>query len=129
MHLAHITLPTRHVERTRDFLVNALGLSLLPSPANSPVPVYWLDLGSGQSLHVFYVEDIELSRFECEFGRHIALFHPLADFPALKARLADAGAVFFDEVRRAPFERFFFREPVNGYYFEVIDVDQTPRRD
>ena len=72
---------------------------------------------------------IELSRFECEFGRHIALFHPLAEFPALKARLADAGAVFFDEVRKAPFERFFFREPVNGYYFEVIDVDQTPRRD
>jgi hypothetical protein len=26
--------------------------------------------------------------------------------------------------RATPFERFFFREPVNGYVFEVIDQDR-----
>ncbi|MEO8563094.1 MAG: hypothetical protein ABI601_13510, partial [bacterium] len=74
------------------------------------------------------VEDVEVSPFESEFGRHVALFHPLADFPALKERLLAEGAVLVDEVRRAPFERFFFREPVNGYFFEVVDAQQTPSR-
>jgi hypothetical protein len=29
--------------------------------------------------------------------------------------------VLFEPLRPTPFERFFFREPVNGYVFEVID--------
>src|SRR5215212_3706951 len=111
MPLAHLTLPTRHVERTCAFLVQTLGFNLLPTPQNSPVPVYWLDLGEGQSLHVFHVDGFEVSRFESEFGRHIALFHPLADFPALKARLVAEGAELVDSLRPTPFERFFFREP------------------
>jgi hypothetical protein len=35
--------------------------------------------------------------------------------------LTKAGAVLFDPIRATPFARFFFREPVNGYVFEVID--------
>jgi catechol 2,3-dioxygenase-like lactoylglutathione lyase family enzyme len=129
MNFAHVTLPTRDVERTCAFFVGALGLALLPTPQNSPVPVYWLDLGNGQEMHVFYVADFQVSPFESEFGRHIALFHPLADFPALKERLRAEGAELVDSLRPTPFERFFFREPVNGYFFEVIDADRARVRD
>jgi catechol 2,3-dioxygenase-like lactoylglutathione lyase family enzyme len=126
MHFAHLTLPTRDVERTCAFLVKTLGFTLLPTPANSPVPVYWLDLGNGQSIHVFYVEGFEPSPFESEFGRHVALYHPVSDFPAMKERLIAEGAELVDEIRKAPFERFFFREPVNGYFFEIVDAEQRP---
>jgi hypothetical protein len=81
----------------------------------------WLDIGGGQEMHILYVADFDISPYEAEFGRHVALFHPMADFAALKARLADEGAVLIDPVRPTPFERFFFREPLNGYVFEVID--------
>jgi catechol 2,3-dioxygenase-like lactoylglutathione lyase family enzyme len=124
MQFAHLTLPTRDVERTCAFLVKTLGFTLLPTPENSPVPVYWLDLGDGQSLHVFYVEGFEVSPFEREFGRHVALYHPVADFAAMKERLLAEGAELVDEIRKAPFERFFFREPVNGYFFEVVDAER-----
>ena len=121
MHFAHVTLPTQHVERTCAFLVKTLGLEWLPTPQNSPVPVYWLDLGSGQELHVFYVAGFQVSPFETEFGRHIALLHPASEFAAIKERLVAAGAELVEPERATPFERFFFREPVNGYVFEVID--------
>jgi len=124
MHFAHTTLPTQHVERTCAFLVKTLGLTRLPTPPNSPVPVYWLDLGNGQELHVFHVEGFEVSAFESEFGRHVALFHPVAEFPALKERLVAEGAELVESLRATPYERFFFREPVNGYLFEVIDADR-----
>jgi catechol 2,3-dioxygenase-like lactoylglutathione lyase family enzyme len=125
MNFAHLTLPTRDVEKTCAFLVKTLGLTLLPTPSNSPVPVYWLDIGHGQSMHVFYVAEFEVSPFESEFGRHIALFHSVADFPALKERLLAQGAELVDSLRPTPFERFFFREPVNGYFFEVIDAARS----
>ena len=38
----------------------------------------------------------------------------------LKQRLVDAGAELIAPLRATPFERVFFREPVNGYVFEVI---------
>ncbi|PYP78760.1 MAG: hypothetical protein DMD35_10580 [Gemmatimonadetes bacterium] len=129
MHLAHLTLPTRDVERTCAFLVHTLGLPRLPTPENSPVPVYWLDLGHGQSLHVFYVEEFEVSPFESEFGRHIALFHPLTDFANVKERLLAEGAELVEPLRATPFERFFFREPINGYLFEIIDAARAEARD
>ena len=124
---AHLTLPTRDVEGTCAFLERTLGLARLPVPRNSPVPVQWLDLGHGQSLHVFYVAEFEVSPFESEFGRHVALFHAVDGFTALKARLLAEGATLFDPLRPTPFERFFFREPVNGYVFEVIDAERSPR--
>ena len=125
MHFAHVTLPTQHVERTCAFLVKTLRLEWLPTPQNSPVPVYWLDLGHGQELHVFHVPGFEVSPFETEFGRHIALLHPAAEFPALKERLVAEGAELVEPERATPFERFFFREPVNGYLFEIIDAART----
>jgi catechol 2,3-dioxygenase-like lactoylglutathione lyase family enzyme len=124
MSLAHLTLPTQHVERTASFFERTLGYSRNPVPGNSPVEALWLDIGRGQEMHVFYVEGFEASPFEGEFGRHVALFHPLADFPRLKERLTREGAVLMDPLRATPFERFFFREPVNGYVFEVVDQDR-----
>ena|SRR5215218_9543618 len=127
MIFAHVTLPALHVERTTAFFERTLGYTRKPVAPGMPVEVQWLDLGDGQELHVFYVEGFAVSPFESEFGRHIALLHPLADFPALKERLRTEGAEFVDEIRIAPFERFFFREPINGYFLEVIDAERTPR--
>jgi predicted enzyme related to lactoylglutathione lyase len=120
--LAHLTLPTQDVESTTTFFEQTLGYRRKPVPSNSPVEVSWLDIGPGQEIHVFYVEGFAVSPFEAEFGRHVALFHPLADFPALRQRLLDAGAELIEPLRATPFARFFFREPINGYVFEVIDA-------
>lgn len=125
MSFAHLALPSRQVRRTAEFLERTLGYRRKEVAANSPVEAAWLDLGNGQELHVFHVEGFEVSPFEREFGRHVALFQPLATFPALKERLTAEGAELIDEIRPTPFERFFFREPINGYVFEVIDADRT----
>lgn len=122
MTLAHITLPTRHVERTAAFLEEAFGLTRAPVPDNSPVDVVWLDIGGGQQLHVFYVEGFEVSTFEAEFGRHIALSYRGRDFDELKRRLTSLGATLMAPERETPYERFFVREPVNGYVFEVLAI-------
>ena len=118
---AHLTLPSQHVEETTRFLEHVLGYPRKTVPANSPVEVCWLDLGHGQELHILFVEAFAVSPFEAEFGRHVALFHPLADFPALRERVRYAGGTLVDALRSTPFERVFFREPINGYLFEVID--------
>jgi catechol 2,3-dioxygenase-like lactoylglutathione lyase family enzyme len=122
MSIAHLTLPTRDVERTAAFFERTLGYARTGVPGNSPVDALWLDVGQGQTMHVFYVDGFEVSRFEHEFGRHVAVFHVRSDFDALKARLTEEGAELIAPLRPTPFERFFFREPVNGYVFEVIDA-------
>jgi len=121
MSLAHLTLPSREVEKTAQFLEGTLGYPRDTVPSNVPIETVWLNIGRGQQIHVFYVEGFEVSPFENEFGRHLALFYPLAGFDGLKARLSDRGAEIFDALRPTPFARFFFREPVNGYVFEVIE--------
>ena len=121
---AHLTLPTQRVEATTRFIETTLGYRRKIVPANSPVEANWLDIGHGQELHVFYVEGFEISPFEAEFGRHVALFHPVDDFPALRRRVVDAGGELVEALRATPFERLFFREPVNGYLFEVIDRER-----
>src|SRR5690349_43738 len=127
MALAHLTLPTREVERTASFLEELLGYSRDPLPDNIPCETVWLNIGQGQQLHIFHVEGFEVSPFENEFGRHVALFHPLDQFDRLRQRLQQRGAEVFAPLRATPFERFFFREPVNGYVFEVIDQARAGR--
>jgi predicted enzyme related to lactoylglutathione lyase len=121
---AHLTLPTQHVEETTRFLETTLGYSRKPVPDNSPVDARWLDIGHGQELHVFFVEGFVVSPFEAEFGRHVALFHPVDDFAALRQRVIEAGGTLVEALRSTPFERLFFREPVNGYLFELIDNER-----
>jgi catechol 2,3-dioxygenase-like lactoylglutathione lyase family enzyme len=126
MSLAHFTLATEHVERTADFFERTLGYKRNPVPANSPMQIAWLNIGRGQEIHVIYTEGFTLSPFELEFGRHVAVFYPAAEFPALKQRLVNEGAEIVQPARPTAFERFFFREPVNGYLFEVIDAGRKP---
>jgi catechol 2,3-dioxygenase-like lactoylglutathione lyase family enzyme len=121
MSFAHFTLPTRDVEATATFLEETLGYRRDPVPANTPVETAWLDIGRGQQIHIFYVDGFEISAFEDEFGRHVAVFHPLP-FDDLKEKLTARGAEIFNPMRPSSFERFFFREPINGYVFEVIDA-------
>jgi len=120
MTFAHLTLPTRDVQRTAQFFERTLGYRRRSVPANSPVEAQWLDIGHGQQMHVVLVEGFEASPYEGEFGRHIAVRHPLGEFDALKTRLREEGAEVFLAIRPAPFERFFFRDPVNGFVFEVL---------
>jgi predicted enzyme related to lactoylglutathione lyase len=121
MSFAHLTLATRDVRRTAAFLVESFGWAHGEVPGNTPVEALWLDIGRGQQIHALFVDGFEISPFEAEFGRHVAVFYPLAHFEALKARLVARGATIIAPLRATPFERFFFREPVNGYVFEVID--------
>jgi catechol 2,3-dioxygenase-like lactoylglutathione lyase family enzyme len=125
MSFAHLTLATRNVERTASFFERTLGYSRRPV-GNSPVEAVWLDFGRGQELHVLFVQQFEVSPFESEFGRHVAMFYPVAQFAALKQRLITEGAELIQPLRATPFERFFFREPINGYVFEVIDAEREP---
>jgi catechol 2,3-dioxygenase-like lactoylglutathione lyase family enzyme len=118
--LAHLTLPTADVEKTARFLQETLGYSRDPAPANSPVETVWLGFGGGQQMHIVYVEDFVVSPFEGEFGRHIAILVPSQEMIALRARLVTAGAHLMEPLRPSAHERFFFREPVNGYVFEVV---------
>jgi catechol 2,3-dioxygenase-like lactoylglutathione lyase family enzyme len=121
MSFAHFTMPTRDVEGTAAFLEETLGYRRDPVPANTPVETAWLNLGRGQQIHIFYVDGFTVSPFEQEFGRHVAVFYPVP-FDGLKEKLTARGAAIFDPIRPSTFERFFFREPVNGYVFEVIDA-------
>jgi catechol 2,3-dioxygenase-like lactoylglutathione lyase family enzyme len=121
MSFAHLTLATHDVPRTAAFFAESFGWTYGEVPSNSPIEVLWLEIGRGQQIHVIAVPDFVASPFENEFGRHVAVFYPLGEFPALKQRLLARGAVMVPELRTTPFERFFFREPINGYLFEVID--------
>ena len=44
------------------------------------------------------------------------------------AGLVAEGAEIVAPLRATPFERFFFREPVNGYVFEVVDAARAAAR-
>src|SRR5580698_3131882 len=117
MTLVHITLATRNIEATRKFLEGALGWRSIHRPNNIPMAAAWLDVSPGVECHLIEVADFQPSPFEREYGRHVALAYPLAEFPALKERLTRLGAEIFAADRPTPFERFFFRDP-NGYIFE-----------
>jgi len=123
--LAHFTLATRDIHRTAAFIDRTFGYARKAMPDTSVREAIWFDIGKGQEMHVLHVPGFAISAHEAEYGRHVALFHPLSDFPALKARLVGEGAVLIDPIRPTPFERFFFREPVNGYLFEIIDAART----
>src|SRR5688500_9255031 len=121
MSFAHLTIATRDVPRTAAFFERAMGWPPVATPGNTPgeLRAAWGQLGPGQQIHIPHVDGFEPSAFEAEFGRHVAVFHPAADLPALKRRLAEHGATLVDPIRPTPFDRFFFRDP-NGYMFEVI---------
>ncbi|MBM4073057.1 MAG: hypothetical protein FJ271_29655 [Planctomycetes bacterium] len=121
MPLAHITLATRDVQASLTFFAEALGWHPINRPGNIGRRAAWLEIAPGQELHLVEVVGFAPSPFEAEFGRHIALAFPAAEFDALKRRLLAHGATLIEPERATPFERFFFRDP-NGYVFEVVDA-------
>ena len=129
MALAHITLATRDVARASAFFAAALGWRPIARPGNIGRPAAWLTIAPGVELHLVEDPQFEPSPFEQEFGRHIAVTFPRAEFPGLKARLQARGATLIEPLRDTPFQRFFFRDP-DGYVFEVVeDHHEEPRTD
>ena len=127
MGLAHITLATRDVATIGGFLPACAGLAIGTRPGNIMTNAAWLDIAPGLELHLIEDPDFEPSRFEKEFGRHIAVTFDLAEFPQLKRPLAGAGATLIEPIRETPFVRFFFRDP-NGYVFEVVEENHDEPR-
>ncbi len=68
MSLAHITLPTREVEKTAVSSREQLGYVRDVVPANVIDESVWLDIGRGQQLHLVFVEGFEVSPFETSSG-------------------------------------------------------------
>ena len=123
MALAHVTLATRELARSTAFFHEVLGWTPIGRPRNNAAPAAWLQIAPGQELHLVEVPEFQPSPFEQEYGRHIALSLPRADFPTLKERLIAHGAKVIDPLRDTPFDRFFFRDP-NGYLFEVLEQER-----
>jgi len=128
MAIAHITLATRDLAGTTRFFAQTLSWRPILRPNNVPLPAAWLEIGPGQELHLVEVADFAPSPFEREYGRHIAVSHPLAGFAELQDRLRRHGAEVIAADRPTPFERFFFRDP-NGYVFEVVAAERQPESD
>lgn len=120
--IAHVTIATRNVSKTAEFFSYTLNWQSIERPGNIGRPAAWLAVPPNQELHLIEVPDFQISPFEHEFGRHVAVAHPLSDFVALKSRLLESGAKLLEPERETPFQRFFFREP-NGYIFEVVAAD------
>jgi hypothetical protein len=114
-----VTLPTRDVEATASFLEQALGYKRAAQPADSRAETAWLNVQNGQQIQVVFGEGFTVSPFDGDIG-HITVFHPATQFAELKQQLERLGAQVFDPERRSRVARFFFREPVNGYVFEVF---------
>jgi catechol 2,3-dioxygenase-like lactoylglutathione lyase family enzyme len=125
MPLAHLTLATRDVGAAEAFFAATLGWRPIRRPNNIGRPAAWLEIAPGQELHLVEVADFEPSPFEAEFGRHVAVAFPLAEFDGLKRRLVEHGAGLIEPLRPTPFARFFFRSP-DGYVFEVVAAERVP---
>jgi catechol 2,3-dioxygenase-like lactoylglutathione lyase family enzyme len=119
MAIAHITLATRNVVRSKEFFANTLGWKPIERPGNVGVEAAWLEITDEQQLHLVEVADFEASPFEGEFGRHIAISIPETEFDGLKSRLIAHGVQLIFPQRDTPFPRFFFKDP-NGYLFEIV---------
>lgn len=117
--IAHVTLPVPDVDRAVEFFENTLGWKSIQRPSNVPVPTKWLSIGPGQELHLVQVDGYQAPPYDREFGRHVAVEYPVAEFEGLKTRLIANGAALIDPLRPTPFQRFFFQDP-NGHVFEVV---------
>jgi catechol 2,3-dioxygenase-like lactoylglutathione lyase family enzyme len=127
MTYAHLTLATQDVDATIDFLGKTFGWELIGRPENVEKPGAWLSMAENQQIHLLHIDGYEPSPFEGEFGRHFAIFHPKADYDALKQRLLDHGAEISEAIVPTSFPRFFARDP-NGYYFEIVEEEAYAER-
>jgi catechol 2,3-dioxygenase-like lactoylglutathione lyase family enzyme len=119
--LAHCTLAVRDVRGTSHFLAEVFGWRPIERPVTTPFASAWLEVASGQEVHLAEIEGFEPSPFEGEYGRHIAVTFPRDQYAAVQERLRARGVEVMPPKRPSPTERFFFRDP-NGYVFEVVAV-------
>ena len=77
MALAHCTLATRDVAASAAFFQETLNWQPIDRPGNLLMGSAWLQIAADQELHLLEVDDFEVSPFEREFGRHIAVSWPL----------------------------------------------------
>lgn len=128
MGFAHLALASRDVRATAQFLCDVMGWNKIETPANATMDLVWIDISPhrdrSQQIHLIHVADFQISPFDREFGRHLAVTHPNADMITLRERIVAHGGTLVEPQRATPFERFFFREPVNGYILEVINLEQ-----
>lgn len=125
MPFAHLTLPTRDVQRSLAFFAHVLGWRPIERPGNISRKAAWLEIAPGQELHLLEVPDFAPSAYEREFGRHVAFAVPLSGFDELQRRLRAHGAELILPERPTPFQRFFFRDP-DGYVFEIVEAEHGP---
>ena len=123
MGFAHLTLATRDVQATRSFFEQTLGWTPIHRPGNIDVDAAWLQVAPDQELHIVHSPEFHPSRYEEEFGRHMAVAFPQSEFEGIKEKLKANGAELIKPKRETPFERFFFRDP-NGYVFEIIPTER-----
>ena len=109
--IAHITLATRDVQRSVDFFEGTLGWRPVARPGNINAAAAWLLIAPGMELHLIEDPDFEPSRFEQEFGRHIAVTFARAEFPRLKERLQARGATLIEPLRETPFATILLPRP------------------
>lgn len=119
MRITHFTLPTRDVSGTVLFYREMLGWRPIDRPSALPFRLAWLEISPGFEVHLIELADFEPSRFEGEFGRHIAVTYPRDGMDGLKARLREQGVEVMAAQGGGTVERFFFRDP-NGYTIEVV---------
>lgn len=128
MSFAHLALASANVQATAHFLCSTMGWTTIETPANATMDLVWLDISEAQDrsaqIHLIHVADFAISEFDREFGRHLAVSHRNADMVALRQRIVAEGGQLIEPLRATPFERFFFQEPINGYIFEVINIEQ-----
>ena len=80
MPFAHLTLATRDVPKAAAFFTTTSGWLPINRPNSIGRPAAWLEIAPGQELHRVEVADFTPSPFEAEFGRHVAIAVPLAEF-------------------------------------------------
>ena len=86
--------------RSVAFFQESLGWQPVARPGNIGTAAAWLEIAPGVELHLIEDPEFEPSRFEREFGRHIAVTFPLAEFPRLKERLQAQGATLIEPCAR-----------------------------
>ena len=122
MSIAHITFATPDVAAAAEFYSQTLGWQIVHHALNIECPAAWLQIGVDQQLHLLQIPEFRPSEFEGEFGRHLAVIVPLADFAGLQNRLRAHDAEIISPQRTTPFQRFFFRSP-DGYIIEVVEKE------
>ena len=66
MAIAHITFPTRDLNRTVAFFEGAMGWQRIDRPGNIGVPAAWLQIVPGQEAHIVQIADFEVSPFPAD---------------------------------------------------------------